>query len=175
MDTVVQEQPGASAILSEGNTFEVEGKQFRLKRLGIKQTLTAINLLKQAAAYGYHDLSFLTNLVETLTAQRKEGVIAAAALLFGITELQDSLLTWVASVIEDSDGKVLTLEDLCDPDRFPMSSTLDILVAFLSHQDLGSFFSKLILVLDKILPQVTSVVEKLVAQTEEKKTSPSIS
>jgi hypothetical protein len=152
---------GNDALMGEGAEVLVEGKKYTFKRLGIKETMHAVKLLKQAISYGYHDLSFLTNLTETLSAQKKENLLGVASVLFGMTDIQDDLFKWVASVMQDEEGNTLTLDDLYDANRFPMYSILDILVGFLGHQDLVSFFTRLIAVVDKMIPQITKLADQI--------------
>ena len=157
---------GADAIMNDGSTFEVEGKVYTFKRLGIKQTMKAISILKDAVAYGYHDLAFMNNLVQTLAAQKKDNVAAIAAMLFGLTDVHDKLFEFVADCLKDSEGKNLTLEDLYNEDKFPMYSVLDLLVAFMSHQDIVSFFMRLLGVMDKLVPKVEEIKNQVTQETK---------
>lgn len=160
---------GLKELLSDGDKFEVLGKTYVFKRLGIKNTMEVVALIQRAIAIGYHDLAFLSNLIETLASQNKDKAIAVATVLCGLVDLHDDLFKLIAKVIvREEDNYQLSLEDLYNPLMFPPFALLEILVALFNHQDLGSFFSHLLVMIDKLVPKVTVVTEKL-AQNEDSK------
>lgn len=157
------EEIGIKALLSEGDKLEIEGKTYLFKRLGLKETMKTVSLLQQAVALGYHDMAFLSNLVETLASQNKNKIIGVATILCGLVDMHDKLFDLIASVMiaQDEDNRQLTLEDLYNPVLFPPYSLLELVVALFKHQDLASFFKHLLVMVDSLVPQVEHVTEKL--------------
>lgn len=145
---------GTDTLLNEGSSITVENKVYTMRRLGIRDVYSTVNLLKKAIAYGCHDLRFLENITEVLTAQKKEGLITVAALLCGLTDIEEPFLSLIASVLLKEDGTKVTIEDIYDPNIFPADSMFKIVLGFLQHQDIVSFFTSLTAMTQHVIPQL---------------------
>lgn len=109
-------------VLGE-NTVVIAGVEHKLRRLGIVDVFAVARIMGRGVA--------------TLTGLGNDPTPAQVVqvLISSLAANEDEVLDLIASVIG------VTRDDLNDPERYPLDSTLAIVEALAEHQDLTSFLA----------------------------------
>lgn len=142
---------GMSPLLPDLPVVTIEGKDYPLRRLNIKDTFTLIKLVKDVFTWGYRDgQGRLDHLIEQaglfMSAMAKAKGEEAAdprvnsqafgvmlAPLMGVPMMEEEICAWLGSVMK------LTKADF---ENLPMGSEVAVLEALAMHPDLHAFFSQ---------------------------------
>ena len=117
---------GDAPILDPGPIVEIGGNPYTLRRLGVRDTFKIARIVAVGAA------STNRNLTDADLANPEN---LQAMLLAGLMAAEQTVIELCASLIG------VTVKELEDPDRFPMSTPLDIALALAEHQDVRAFFA----------------------------------
>ncbi len=114
-------------FIDEGPIVTIKGKEYKLRRLNIGDIFKLGRILGVGAAgmgkeIGKMDLN--------------PGVLAGL-LLVSFPYAEKQCLEFIASIID------VKVEDLKNPELFPVDSILDILKVLVDHEDVKAFFTKL--------------------------------
>jgi len=110
-------------ILDEPPTVTVAGREYTLRRLGLRDAFRVGRILGRG-------VSMLTNAKEFTVGQ------IVHVLIGSLTANEDEVLTLIADVLG------IKRDELEDPERFPLPSVLDVLEALARHQDLAGFLRR---------------------------------
>lgn len=121
-----------TAILGGDNEVTIGGKVYPLRRLNITDTLRLAQIMGIGATALGRDLA-LTG------ANMAQEVVML--LLAGLPYAEQKVIEFIASVVG------LTIEQVRDPEVFPMGSELLVIDALVRHTDIQSFFATLQLVM----------------------------
>ncbi len=132
---------GFSPILVEAEPFEINGRTYQFRRLGVGDTFKIINIVKSAAVWGHNEATLAIR-----DFQVNKSVAWLIAPLLGIPEVEVLLMDFLELVLRevyrDADGKPDFRDiEIRDFTKFPMGSELIILSQLALHPDLGSFFT----------------------------------
>lgn len=119
---------GDSPILDPGPIVEIDGKPYPLRRLGVRDTFKLAKIVAVGAAALNPTQQFTNN-------DMAKPEVLQQLLLAGLMAAETTVLELMASLIS------VTVKELEDPERFPMSTPLDIAMALVEHQDLRAFFA----------------------------------
>lgn len=117
---------GDAPILDPGPIVEIGGTPYTLRRLGVRDTFKIARIVAVGAASTKSDLT---------DAELADPNKLQALLLAGVMAAEVTVLDLCASLIG------VTVKDLEDPERFPMSTPIDIAMALVEHQDVRAFFA----------------------------------
>jgi hypothetical protein len=122
------ESDGVDAFLNEGSTVTINGREYHIRRLGIRDTFKLARILAVGAAgmgkeIGKMDLS---------------GEVVAGLLLVGFPYAEKQIMDFFADILG------IKREELDDPDKFPMGSEVEIIEALVEHVDVKAFFDRVI-------------------------------
>lgn len=137
-----KEELGNDVILSDGVAIRLEGVVYKIRRLGIADCFRLWSILKDVYAKGGTEIALRMQGVDT----GPEGF--GTLVMLGMPYVQDDMLSFFADALN------VKIEDLNNPDKFPMDSILLLIEALFQHQDVKAFLSRLI--------KVQEAVEKLV-------------
>lgn len=118
---------GEAPILDAPPAVTIAGAKYELRRLGVRDTFAIARIVAVGAATSRTNL---TN--EQMTDPTKLGEL----LLAGFMTAENEAMKILASVIG------VTVKDLENPERFPMGSELEVIMALAEHQDLRAFFAQ---------------------------------
>ncbi len=150
---------GFSPILVEAEPFEIEGRTYQFRRLGVGDTFKIINIVKSAAVWGHNEATIA---LRDFSVNKSMAWLIAP--LLGIPEVEVLLMDFLELVLRevyrDEDGKPDFRDiDIRDFTKFPMGSELTIITQLALHPDLGSFFTTLQTL--KSHPAVENLVKSL--------------
>ena len=117
---------GMKPIVGDTPTVEIEGRTYKLRRLGISDTFAIARIL----GIGVKQLGNLG--IGSLNEQA-----AVLAIIAAIPYAEDEILDLLADIV-GVDGS-----DIRNPDLFPLGSEIAIIEALSKHQDLQAFFTRL--------------------------------
>lgn len=109
----------------------IGGKTYKIRRLGILDVLTVLEIIQQIFDRGSKEM---IQRISGMDLSNEENF--AAALFYGFPACKESLLHWLADLVG------VAYEDYVDPEQFPLDAQMDILEALASHPDLASFFTR---------------------------------
>ncbi|MBA7577884.1 hypothetical protein ES708_19740 [subsurface metagenome] len=115
------------AFVGEAPTVTIKGKQYKVRRLGIADIFKLGRILAVGAAGMGREVGKL---------ELNPGMLAGL-LLVSFPYAENQCMEFIASVID------VKVEDLKNPELFPVDSILDILKALAEHEDIKAFFTKL--------------------------------
>jgi len=115
------------AFVGEAPIVVIKGKEYKLRRLGFSDVFRLGRILGIGAAgmgkeIGKMDLN--------------PGVLAGL-LLVSFPYAEKQCMEFIANIID------VKIEDLSNPELFPVDSILDILKVLVEHEDIKAFFTKL--------------------------------
>lgn len=123
-----QRDTGTAALTYEPPVIEIAGVQYKLRRLGILDTLRLAKIL----AAGVAGLGKEIGSLDTLDPQ-----VLGMLILAGAPFAERQVLEFLGSVIG------VSWEDMRDPNRFPMGTEVQIIEALVEHEDVRAFFERL--------------------------------
>lgn len=115
------------AFVGESPTVTIKGKEYKLRRLGVSDVFKLGRILAVGAAGMGKEIGKL---------EMNPGVLAGL-LIVSFPYAEDQCLEFIASIIN------VKVENLKDPELFPVDSILDILKVLAEHEDVRAFFIKL--------------------------------
>ena len=125
---------GAETMIAEGPVVEVAGREYVMRRLGVRHTFAFARIIASGAAY-------LGKEVGSVFSQIQDGEGGAEAIgtlvLLGIPYSEKQAMSLLADVIGVSE------EEFGNPELFPIGSELEIIKGLVDHQDLKAFFDQL--------------------------------
>lgn len=131
---------GFSPILVDAEPFEIDGKTYQFRRLGVADTFKIINIVKTAAVSGHLEAQLALRNFEF-----NKGLAWVLAPLMGLPEVEvlvmDFLDATLREIFRDSDGKPDFRDvELLDYTKFQMSAILIVLANLSLHPDIKAFF-----------------------------------
>jgi len=114
-------------LISETPTVVIEGKEYKMKRLGMVHTFKLARIVASGAAGIGKDINSLE--------MNAESVIGL--LIVGFPYADKLICSLFADVLG------VKIEDIMNPNLFPMGSEVDIIRALVKHIDVKAFFIKL--------------------------------
>lgn len=139
---------GMKPIVGDTPTVEIEGRTYKLRRLGISDTFAIARIL----GVGVKQLGNLG--IGSLNEQA-----AVLAIIAAIPYAEDEILDLLADIV-GVDGS-----DIRNPELFPLGSEIAIIEALSKHQDLQAFFTRL-QGLMKANPALQKVVDEAAAEAQ---------
>jgi len=115
-------------FIGEAPIVTIKNKEYKLRRLNVSDIFKLGRILGVGAAGMGKEIGKM---------ELNPGVLAGL-LLVSFPYAEKQCLDFIASII---DAKV---EDLKDPEIFPVDSILDILKVLVEHEDVKAFFGKLV-------------------------------
>jgi len=115
------------AFVGEAPTVTIRGRQYKLRRLGVADVFKLGRILAVGAAGLGKEVGKL---------EMNPGVLAGL-LIVSFPYAEDQCMEFIASIIN------VKVEDLKNPELFPVDSILDILKVLTEHEDVKAFFTKL--------------------------------
>jgi hypothetical protein len=119
---------GTAALTYEPPSIEIAGVTYKLRRLGILDTLR----LAKIVAAGVAGLGREVGSLDTLDPQ-----VLGMLILAGAPFAERQVLEFLGSVIG------VEPKDMADPNKFPMGSEVQIVEALVTHEDVRAFFDRL--------------------------------
>jgi hypothetical protein len=116
------------AIMSEGPEVEIEGRIFKLRRLGVRDTFKLARIVAIGAAGIGKEIGNMQELSPELIG---------GLLLLGFPYAERDVLEFLSSIID------VPFEEFSNPEKFPMGSEVVIVNALVEHVDVKAFFSKI--------------------------------
>jgi hypothetical protein len=132
-DAAVVDDP----ILAENPTVTIAGTEYPLKRLGIQHAFRIVRVLGRGVS-AFAGLEKNEETGEYNTEQVLQVLVAAMVVN------EEEALRLIADVLN------VERKELNDPERFPMDSIIDVLQALARHQDLRSFFARLMRLMESV-------------------------
>lgn len=127
-------------ITYEPPTIQVRGEEYPLQRLSVRHSLKLAKILAAGVAVGGE-----IPRAENMTPERLGTMLAGT-----LTYAEEAVLDLIASVLG------VSIDDLTDPEKFPMGTELQVIETLAEHEDLRSFFASGKSLMDKIkLPKRT--------------------
>lgn len=118
---------GDSPILDPGPIANINGRDYIVRRLGIRDTFAVARLVAMGAAATNRNLT---------NAEMTDPAKVGELLLAGFIAAEKTAFDLLASLIG------VTPKELDDAERFPMGSELVIIETLVEHQDLKAFFAQ---------------------------------
>ena len=115
------------AFVGEAPTVTIRGRKYKVRRLGVSDVFKLGRILAVGAAGMGKEIGKL---------EMNPGVLAGL-LIVSFPYAEDQCLEFIASIID------VKVEDLKDPELFPVDSIPDILKVLTEHEDVKAFFTKL--------------------------------
>ena len=115
------------AFVGEAPTVTIKGRRYKVRRLGVSDVFKLGRILAVGAAGIGKEIGKL---------EMNPGVLAGL-LIVSFPYAEDQCIEFIASIID------VKIEDLKDPELFPVDSILDILKVLAEHEDVKAFFTKL--------------------------------
>jgi len=115
------------AFVAEAPTITIKGKEYKLRRLGVTDVFKLGRILAVGAAGIGKEIGKL---------EMNPGVLAGL-LIISFPYAENQCLEFIASIIG------VKVEELKNPELFPVDSILDILKVLAEHEDVKAFFTKL--------------------------------
>ena len=144
-------------ILREKATITIEGVRYTLRRPGIRDCFTLPRILAAVQIHAGHNVEDFYEPVPVVDVEGnpvldKKGEptidhrINAVAMLFslasGIPEAEGPLTEWLASTLIKPDGEALTVEELQDPDTFPLEELPPLIEKLAAMPSFPAFFER---------------------------------
>ena len=114
-------------LMGETPIVVIEGKEYRMKRLGIAHTFKLARIVGMGAAGIGKQVGSLEMNAESMVG----------LLIVGFPYADQLILSLFADVLD------VKIDDIKNPDLFPMGSEVDIIQALVKHIDVKAFFTKL--------------------------------
>ena len=157
---------GLSTILIKADPFDINGRHYQFRRLGVSDTFKIVNLIKQAAVWGHQEAALALHNFSGLTNTNNLAWLLAP--IMGIPEVETALLDFLGDTLRElervEEKESINAVDIRDAEAFPMGSELIVLANLVVHPDLQSFFSTFGSL--KGHPAVINLVETLKAMSE---------
>ena len=115
------------AFVAEVPIVTIKGKQYKVRRLGIADIFKLGRILAVGAAGMGKEIGKM---------ELNPGMLAGL-LIVSFPYAERQCMEFIASIID------VKVEDLKDPELFPVDSILDILKVLSEHEDVKAFFTKL--------------------------------
>ena len=115
------------AFVAETPTVTKKGRQYKVRRLGIADIFKLGRILAVGAAGMGKEIGKM---------ELNPGMLAGL-LLVSFPYAENQCLEFIAGIID------VKVEDLKNPELFPVDSILDILKVLTEHEDVKAFFTKL--------------------------------
>lgn len=117
---------GEAPILGDTPVVTIAGREYKLRRLGVRDTFALARIISAGARASGMTMS------DNPSAEELVGLLAS-----GLGAAEEQAIALLASLIG------VTPAAFSDPDLFPMGSELEIIAALAQHQDLRAFFTRL--------------------------------
>ena len=117
----------AEPLLAETPIVVINGKEYKLRRLGVGDTFKLARIISVGAAGMGKEIGNIEINPE----------VVAGLLLAGFPYAERHMMELLASIVG------VKYEDLIDPEKFPMGSEISIITALTEHVDVKAFFGKL--------------------------------
>ena len=114
-------------LISETPTVIIAGKEYKMKRLGVVHTFKLARIIAMGAAGVGKEISNIEMNAES----------AIGLLIVGFPYADELILSLFADVLG------VKIEDIKNPNLFPMGSEIKIIQALVGHVDVKAFFIKL--------------------------------
>jgi hypothetical protein len=115
------------SFIGESPTVTIKGKEYKLRRLGVSDIFKLGRILAVGAAGMGKEIGKL---------ELNPGVLAGL-LIVSFPYAENQCMEFLASIVD------VKVEDLKNPELFPVDSILDILKVLSEHEDVKAFFTKL--------------------------------
>jgi hypothetical protein len=115
------------AFIGDNPVVVIKGKEYKIRRLGVADIFKLGRILAIGAAGLGKEIGKLELNAEVL----------AGLLIVSFPYAENQCMEFIASVVD------VKVEDLKNPELFPVDSILDILKALVEHEDVKAFFTKL--------------------------------
>lgn len=138
MPTKKQEQ---DPVLSENFVITVAGNNYEMRRLGLRDVFRVARILGNGVA-----------VLGDGTNQYTPGQVVQV-LVASMTRNETEVLALLADLLD------VKIEDLQDPNTFPMESIIDVFEGLSEHQDLKSFLAR-IAALTERLPEMQTASQE---------------
>lgn len=119
-------------LIGETPVVTINGKKYKMRRLGMEDTFRLAKILAIGAAGVGKEISSLE-----MTAESAIGL-----LIVGFPYADDRIFELFSSILG------ITMEEIKNPDLFPMGSEIDIIKALVEHIDVKAFFIRLTVLLE---------------------------
>jgi len=116
------------SFVGEVPTVTIKGKEYKLRRLGVTDVFKLGRIMAVGAAGMGKEVGKL-DLMDP-------GVVVGL-LLVSFPYAENQCMEFLASVID------VKIEDLKNPELFPIDSVLDLMKVLVEHEDIKAFFTKL--------------------------------
>jgi hypothetical protein len=117
---------GIEALISEGKTVTISGREYQMRRLGIRDTFKLARIIAIGAA----------GMGKEIGKMDLNGEVLTGLLLVGFPYAEKQIMEFLADIIG------IKYEELDDPIKFPMGSEIEMIEALAEHVDVKAFFSK---------------------------------
>ncbi|MDR9391959.1 MAG: hypothetical protein RI554_08010 [Trueperaceae bacterium] len=138
MPTKKQEQ---DPVLSENFVITVAGTEYEMRRLGLRDVFRVARILGNGVA-----------VLGDGTNQYTPGQVVQV-LIASMTRNETEVLALLADLLD------VKIDDLQDPNKFPMESIIDVFEGLSEHQDLKSFLAR-IAALTERLPEMQTASQE---------------
>lgn len=125
-------KPAPDPILDEGPTITIEGHTYKIRRLGLQDVFRVVRILGNGISVLVGSGQFDP---KTTKAKVDPGLVVQV-LIASVQRHQEDLMELIADLLS------VEREKLDDPERFPMTSILDLYETLANHQDLLDFLSR---------------------------------
>lgn len=115
------------AFIGDTPIIVIRGKEYKIRRLGISDVFKLGRILAVGAAGLGKEIGKLELNAEVLIG----------LLVVSFPYAENQCMEFIASIVD------VKIEDLKNPELFPVDSILDILKALAEHEDVKAFFTKL--------------------------------
>lgn len=123
---------GAVALLAQTPVVMIEGREYRMRRLGAVDIIKWISMIRSSGVRGARGVA---EIARDLRMNAQQANVAAVA--FGLVDLAGDVTEWLASVLN------VSKEEFENPELFPLPAHVDILEALVEHPDIETFVGKL--------------------------------
>jgi len=119
--------------LQEAPTITIEGNKYQLRRLGILDVFSFLDIIQHVMNSSPQLSQQITQATQELD---KEGMIGAT-MFYGLSTAKDKIIEFLASLLG------VEPEEYMDPEKFPLYSHAEIIEGLLDHPDIDAFFTNL--------------------------------
>ncbi len=130
-------------IMDELPEVEIEGNKYYLGRLTLAHIFKILKVFARAGSIISKNLDNLD-----FTNKQTLGLLLMTSVPFAEREILELIASVVKVKSKDKDGKevlrYITVDELLDPDLFPMFSIVPIVQTLIKHQDMKVFFDNLV-------------------------------
>jgi len=133
MEQQIHEQTTGMNVHKDVEPIEINGKKYKLRRLGILDVFAFMEIIQKVMAKGNKEL---VGRIKGAMAEQSEELVSAI-IFHGFPACKEPILEWISDLID------VPKDDYINPEIFPIQSHLDILESIITHPDIEVFFMKL--------------------------------